>query len=388
LSLDEAAERARITPPRQKKGDVQRLSPADRLRAWESGVEPPSLPQLEAVATAYRRPLLTFFLPSPPTKHTSLADFRTVGSVPTRVDTPEFAAFKRRLEALHGELIELLSMEGQQPLSFVGSVANTMPPSQLVQSIRSTLSFHFKEQQSLRDGDQFLKVLREKAQSVGIFVLFEGDLGSYHSKIMPDEFRGIAFADRIAPLIVVNPNDARAARLFTFVHEIAHIWIGASGVSNLDALGNPGTTYANRNNERLCNMVAAEFLVPESLLSSAWAQASDGETVKRVEELSRTFKVSREVIARRLFDQRHISEIDYRSLIAIYRAAWQQNVQRQKETDSGPNKNIMDKFRLGDRLLRIVTCAAFDGKITMQSAARILRVPASRFDKVLYATRS
>jgi hypothetical protein len=81
----------------------------------------------------------------------------------------------------------------------------------------------FQRQTQTRTEDDLLGHLREQAHQAGIFVLLEGDLGSYHSKISPEEFRGIAIADSVVPLIVINPNDAKSARVFTLVHELAHI---------------------------------------------------------------------------------------------------------------------------------------------------------------------
>jgi transcriptional regulator with XRE-family HTH domain len=106
LSLQEAADRARVSSPRQRK-DENKINPEDRLASWEKGDDFPSLNQLEKIAKAYCRPLLTFFLPQPPIKIAIFADFRTVSHFTRTVDSPEFAALKRRIIILHRELCEL-----------------------------------------------------------------------------------------------------------------------------------------------------------------------------------------------------------------------------------------------------------------------------------------
>lgn len=388
LALDEAAERAGITSPRRRKGDERAVTPSERLQAWEEGQDVPSLAQLEAVAAAYRRPLITFFLPSPPAKQSRLADFRTIGGLASRQDSPEFAAFKRRLEARHTELREILILEGQQKLPFVGSARGVISPQPLIKLLRHALMFQFDEQKKLDDGDHVLRVLRERAQQIGIFVLVEGDLGSHHTAIAADEFRGIAIADSIAPLVVINANDTKAARLFTLIHELAHLWLGESGISNVNAFENSDACQINRQTERLCNLVAAEFLVPKSALNDAIQALNIGDVWDIVDALAKDFKVSRDVIARRLLDCNHITSNDYETIANRLHAIWRSIKIKQKASGGGPNRNTLDRFRLGERMLQTVTSAAFDGKISLQEAARILRLPVSRFDKVLYAAHN
>ena len=220
LSLYEAASRAKITPPRKRK-DEPALTAEDRLAAWEEGKGTPSLNQLENIASAYRRPLLTFFLAQPPQKTAAMADFRTVGNRPSSADTPEFAALRRRIILLHQELRALAEDAGNPKLSFVGSLNENTPLHQFVSTLRTTLGFTVEEQRRVRNEDAMFGYLRDLAQNIGIYVLLEGNVGSHHSNVSVEEFRGIALADELVPMVVVNPNDAKAAMVFTLVHELA-----------------------------------------------------------------------------------------------------------------------------------------------------------------------
>ena len=62
--------------------------------------------------------------------------------------------------------------------------------------------------------------LREKAQNAGVYVVLMGDLGNYHSRVEPDEFRGIAIAEQFAPLIVINSYDPKVARPCEFSFQV------------------------------------------------------------------------------------------------------------------------------------------------------------------------
>ncbi len=377
LSLYEAAARAKVTSPRKRK-DEDPVTPEKRLEAWENGREAPSLNQLEKIADAYRRPLITFFLQAPPEKAAIYADFRTLNNRLTTEDTPEFSALKRRITLLHRELCDLAAEEGRQELSFVGSLEPTIPVPQFVAELRKTLGVTFSQQRNLKTENDLLGYLRELAHNIGVFVLFEGDVGSYHSRILPDEFRGIAIADKVVPLIVVNSNDAKAAMVFTIVHELAHIWLGTSGISNFNALAAHG---GNGGDERLCNAVAAEFLVPETEIRSAWRR-TDLPLHQIVEPLAKQFKVSGAVVSRRLLDTGFISDQEYGSLLAWYNRRWVSHKEQSSKGDGGPSRNILDGYRLGMKTVQTFLNAANDGRISFQDAARILNIPVSRFDKV------
>jgi Zn-dependent peptidase ImmA (M78 family)/transcriptional regulator with XRE-family HTH domain len=382
LSLQEAAVRAKVTPPRKRKDELG-ISPEQRLAAWESGREGPSLNQLEKIAVAYRRPLVTFFLPQPPTKIAPLADFRTPAEYSLAQDTPEFAALKRKITVIHRELHALAKEDGIAPLPFVGSLASNKSVDTIIAKIRESLHITFQQQMQIRSEDDVLAYFRDLAHNAGVFVLFEGDLGSYHSKISPDEFRGIAIADKIVPLIVINPNDAKAARVFTFIHEIVHIFLGASGISNLNALSIHST---NTKIERLCNAVTAEMLVPIESVHAIWKQPANedrGNLHIFIDDFAKKFKVSGAVAGRRLVDLDYISHDEYGALLAFYQRRWEKHKARQSKKDDGPSRNILDGFRLGKKTIRTIVNAAYNGRMSLQDAARILNIPVSRFDNVM-----
>ncbi len=377
LSLHEAATRAKITAPRKRK-DEPELTPEDRLASWERGTEAPSLNQLENIASAYRRPLLTFFLPEPPEKIAPFADFRTIPSHLFVADSPEFAALKRRLTLLHQTLRGLAEEEGTKKLSFIASLSEHTPVQQFVESIRVILGVHFEEQRRIRDEDAMLGYLRTSAQNAGIFVVFEGNMGSHHSNIPAEVFRGIALADDLAPLIVVNPNDAKAAMVFTLIHELAHLWLGSSGISNFNALGSNG---GDANHEQLCNRVAAEFLVPEAALRAKW-KTPKGQLSQAVDSTAKFFKVSGAVVGRRLLDMDIIDSQEYGSLLAFYNARWAKRKEVQAQKDGAPGPKQKAQYRLGEKTIHTFISAAREGRIGLQDAARFMNIPVSLFGKV------
>ena len=379
MSFAAVADQGKIKPLKARK-DRPEFSAAQRVEAWEEGTMPLSWRQLESLAKVYRRPALTFFLSAPPVEEAKLADFRTVGDKPAGTDSPEFAAFMRRLDVLHEGIIELVEATQEGDLPFLGSVTTETPVEQVADSIRKVLNFTYAEQRRQANGDELLRTLRKKAQDAGIFVLIEGDLGSYHSKISPDEFRGIAICHPKAPLIVINPHDAKAARLFTFIHELTHLWLGDSAVSNTSGLH--GVTYGKDAKESFCNQVAAEFLVPASVCLEYFALKDPADWQNTVSNLAKQFKVSRAVVARRLHDLNRIGDAAYWGYFNMLQKQWAGLKAKQKGGDGGPDKNVLDKYRLGEKLINTVVGGAADGLITFQDASRILKVKVARFDAI------
>lgn len=378
LSLHEAASRAKITPPRKKK-DEPVLTAEDRLAAWEEGKDTPSLSQLEKIASAYRRPLLTFFLAQPPQKVASMADFRAVWDKLSPTDSPEFAALRRRISLLHQELRALAEDARNPKLPFIGSLSESTPVQQFVGTLRAALGASVEEQRRIRSEDAMFGYLRDLAQNIGVYVLLEGNVGSHHSNIPAEEFRGIALADELVPLVVVNPNDAKAAMVFTLVHELAHLWLGSSGVSNFNALGNNG---GDGDHEKLCNSVAAEFLVPAADLLVKWKKPQ-GELSCSVDVVARYFKVSGAVIGRRLLDMNLIDSQEYGSLLAFYKARWVKHKEKQSQQEGAPGPTQMAKYRLGGKTIHTFVIAAREGRIGLQDAARLMNLPVNRFEQVM-----
>jgi Zn-dependent peptidase ImmA (M78 family) len=111
-----------------------------------------------------------------------------------------------------------------------------------------------------------------------------------------EEGRAFSFAEEAQPAIVLNSNDALSARIFSLFHEFGHLLLGQSGICDLSEEGKAP--------EQFCNRFAGELLVPQrGLLSHSLVQAHGKPAAwedEDLQQIARQFKVSREVILRRL----------------------------------------------------------------------------------------
>jgi len=378
LSREEAAQRARINALKPR-GAFPGMSPSERVAAWERGDQNIALRQLEALAKTYHRPLLTFFLSVPPAKKQSFTDFRTLFSKKIIHETPEFSAFLRRIKTIHEDLVSILQKKSTERVSIDSCLKLNTPVDVAASTLRGAINFSLSEQEHLKSADYLLRALRNKIHQAGVFTLFEGNLGSHHTDISPDEFRGIAMSHPFAPLIVVNPNDAKAAQLFTIIHELTHIALGKSAISNANA----STQETNQHSkiESFCNQVTSEFLIPKDILTQRTSKSRLTLPEDEIERLSKLFKTSRLAIALRLQQIDYITSQEYKELYLVYKGQWLAKKAKEKESPSGPSKNAIDRFRLGEKFINTVVSAAHDGLISLQDASRILRVKAARIPR-------
>lgn len=185
-----------------------------------------------------------------------------------------------------------------------------------------------------------------------------------HRKLDVGEFRGFAISDLYAPVVFINSADAPSARLFTLLHELAHIWLGSSGISNV-APGN------SRREETICNAVAGEFLAPTDLFASLWS-GSDQNLSERVSDLAHRFHVSRLVVVRRALDLGFVSQ-------SVYAAFYRAELDSFRAAEGGGGSFYRNAGAKNSTLFaRAVIAEAFRGGLLMRDAGRLLGVQPSK----------
>jgi Zn-dependent peptidase ImmA (M78 family) len=329
-----------------------------RVLEWEAGESKPTFKQAQHWASIAHVPFGFLFLKEPPDESLPLPDLRTIGGVvPERPSLNLLDTVKDVLRKQDWYL-EYLQDQEREPLPFVGRFTTQTSIKDVVADIRRTL--RVDPEASRLNYDAYVRTLIEAAEAVGILVMRSGiALGNTHRKLDVGEFRGFAISNVLAPVVFINSADADTARLFTLMHELAHIWIGSSGVSD-------GGTPNGRREETFCNAVAGEFLAPEEDFRAIWDNDIDWHD--NLAPLAARFHVSTLVIGRRARDLGYISSEQYGTYYQRILKAFQ-------DRDGGGG----DYYRTATaknstRFSKAVLTETMSGRMLLRDAGRLLGV--------------
>lgn len=373
LSLEEAAQEIDLNETKDGLG-------AERLAALELGVGEPSHSLLNRMSAKYRRSPVIFYLDKPPPLADRGEDFRTIPGAAAPSLNAKLDALIRDLRMRHTTVRALLEDEEASRLSYVGSVLIETPVAETVASVMAAIGFDLSAFRARWGGFRYL---RGQIEAAGTFVLLIGNLGSHHTNIPADVFRGFAIADPIAPFIVVNDQDAPVAWSFTVLHELAHIWLGTTGISG---------ARASTRIERYCNDVAAEILMP---VSDTRALERLGEldfdhAAREVGRLADERFVSASMVAYRALRLGAISERRWSELDGLFRKRWLEKKANKREKiegdDSGPSYYVVKQHRLGPALVGLIRRQVDAGTLSYTQAGQLLGVKPRNVEPLLRAT--
>ena len=287
---------------RARKTDEELCQRFTKWPQWLNGEAQPTLRQLEDFARFTHTGIGYFFLPEPPRQPLPLPDFRTLRDHELADPSSELLDTIHLCQRRQDWYREHARLNGWPPLSFVGSLSVQTPPVEAAERIRQTIQLSAEARRRLSTWEEALRQLIARIEDTGVLVMASSVVGSNsHRKLDVGEFRGFTLADELAPVIFLNAADSKAAQMFTLAHELAHVWLGQSGVSDPEAGQMP-----RHHTERWCNLVAAELLVPMTELQAAYQP--DASIPDEMQRLARSFKVSTLVVLRRLFDAGHLDE--------------------------------------------------------------------------------
>jgi len=292
---------------------------------WESGEKRPTLKQLRELSKFYKRPLAVFFLADPPTEAPIPTDFRTLSrrtKKPFSEKTLLAMRRARRLQSLARDLSRSLNRESRVKIGQAILTDNTVT---LASRAREHLGVAMEDQWKWKDEAVALATWKRHIEECGVLV--------FELPFPIDEGRAFSFADNDQPAIALNGSDSTNGRMFSLFHEYGHLLLGESGICDLSEEG--------KIVEQFCNRFAGELLVPgPALLAHPSVKGHGALTTWEEEDLqrmAREFKVSREVILRRLLTLGRTTERFYQQK----HREWELPPRRQKGGRRVPSKQCV-----------------------------------------------
>lgn len=331
---------------------------ADFIEEWEKGAKHMSFAEAQHFAELTHISFGFLYLDKPPEENLPIPDRRTIGSRDVDVSL-------ELRETLNDIMIkvdwykEYTLENGMGPVDLVGKFTTDTDCPTLVSELRSRLNVTIPPNKGKWE-DLFSSLIKEVERN-GILVMKNGVVkNNTHRPISVNDFRGFCIADKYSPAIFINNNDAKSAQLFTLIHELAHLMLGESAISDI-------SHNAKTKEEALCNSVAAEYLVPEIIFIDNWAAHEDW--TENVPHLINVFRVSRWVIARRALTLGLISSEEYISYVGKI---------NDKSPGGGGSYPRTQKGRVSETFARAVVTQALEGRMLLREAQRLTGIRPSK----------
>lgn len=361
-----ARERASLS---QEELAVQLGVKPSQVDAWEQGLAFPTFTQAERLSEQLRLPFAILFMEKPPEINLTIPDLRTVTNKSKKKSSLEFfdvvsdAALRQRWYREYRERYD------PEPLPFVGSYRFGDDVDKIAADMAARLEINEELREQSSTWQHFFVSLVQRAEDLGVLVMRSGVVRHNPNRTLEvEEFRGFAISDKLAPLVFINSRDAKAAQIFTLVHELVHIWIGASGISNPSP--KKRASELPDDIEKFCNQIAAQLLIPASGLEQLWIdQKTASENIRRI---ATHYRVSTMVALRRAFD---LEKIGYTLFARLLDDEYKRFQQPKKEADEGGG-NFWATFaaRNSRTFVRTIMGSLRQDKISYRDAANLLGV--------------
>jgi Zn-dependent peptidase ImmA (M78 family) len=352
--------------------------PVERLLEWEAGETSPTINQLRILANIYKRPLAVFFLSEAPKQFDVMRDFRRLPGTVRAEYSPELALAVRRARFRREIAMELAEdLELDVPRLAFDARPLIQTPNQFADKARTLLHVTLQEQYQWKEQYEALNAWTAAVERLGVLVF-------QTSAVDMQEMRGFSISEPVYPVIVVNAQDSPRGRIFTVLHEFAHLLLHSGGLCDTHE------TRQTDSEEVLCNLVAGAILVPEAALLEALRPMAAALKRGSIEDaeltiLSRKFAVSHEVVLRRLLTLGRVSLEFYRKKRDELHGAYTR--EREHEEGFAPHHQVVVRD-LGKQYIRVVLGAYHQEAITSSDVSDYLGIRLKHLPKIEQAVRS
>lgn len=282
------------------------------LEEWEAGNEVPTIAQARKLGELYKRPIAVFFLAEPPRDFDPQREFRRLPGLTLEKESLDLRNALRQALYRRQAALEIYEQLNEPPPTVEATADPREDPEDVGARIRSLLKITWEKQLEWPSANAALNEWRAAIESLGVLVF-------QTSHVSLAEMRGTSITHSPLPVILLNSSDAAHARVFTMLHEFAHILLANGGHETSSMASRPKPE--DQAIERISNRFASAALLPQTeflseILQYPGALTGDDETLRRV---ANRIKASPEAILRRLVSLQRSP----RSLYRAKRNQWQ-----------------------------------------------------------------
>lgn len=351
---------------------------AENLKSWKDGKKVPTYIQIEQVSKATGIPLGYFFLSTPPVEDTSLIDCRTVDSVALANPSRNLMDTIHDMEMIRDWMKEQLISESADALPFVGRYTKTTDTEAFAKSVREILGIDIDwYKKGVKEPFNFFRTAISES---GVIVMLNSVVGVNNTRPLDiDEFRAFTIVDKYAPITFINSNDSNGEKLFSLLHEFAHICIGENSFFN----DRYSTEKRVNSVETACNALAAEILVPKTEFVKEWnAEIKKADAETTIYTLAQKFKCGITVVARKVLDNGFIKSTLYHKIAKLAVAKYNEQRKKDKAKGGGDYYNTIGS-RIDRRFLNKLKNSVAEGRTLYSNAYRLTYTNRVTFENLI-----
>lgn len=355
----------------------------EKMIKWKNGEKIPTFNQVEDVSKATNIPLGYFFLQKPPVEDLAILQYRTIDSYYANSPSRNLIDTINKMQSIQEWMKDYLIKSDNSDLVYVGSMKDNRNAKLIAEDIRKTIDLNKIWYRQCQNTAESFRLLRRKLEDSGIIIMMSGIVEqNTRRKLNIEEFRAFTLLDAYAPLIFININDSKSGKLFSLLHETAHIWIGTNSFYN----DRHNTAVNVSADETLCNAIAAEILVPNDIFITQWMNLnSDMVVYEKVKKLAGIFRCGTTIIARRALDNGYIVSGTYNKIAEEAIKCYLES--EESKSNDGGDYYITAASRFDNRFLIALDNSVREGKTQYTDAYRLTNTNRKTFAKLLANVR-
>lgn len=346
-----------------------------RLSNEKDGAVSLTLKQAEKLAKVLRYPFVFLLLDSPVTDIDKLpiADFRSIEGkeVKPNINLKEQIEYCQNQQDWFSDYVNTCDLD---VFKYNGKFSLHDDPQEVGLKLKEFLKITYKLSKNAND---YLKRLKIILENNGILVSSSKVVKNTQNRLSLSDFRGFALYDDNAPLIFINGNDSASAQIFTLCHELGHIVLGQSGVSDV-------VKNNTKKIEKWCNEFAANILMPKNDVIDTFDQYIN--ISQFLQDATKLFHVSANALLLRIYNLNLIDKDTFDKEWAKAKALYKDYLKSLQESNGKSSGNYYKTVnsRLSHRLLQSLISSTSVGKTTFRDAAYLLGLKSvSTFDKLV-----